>query len=65
MKPTRLEAATYAAQEAINRLVEVDDTFEARHRALEQLREFLAARTEQCRPIDSIGFADLLGGWTE
>lgn len=63
MAATKLEDVVWRAQEAINKVVECDDTFEERHRALERLRAFLDARAEQTRP-DSIALADLLGDWT-
>lgn len=64
MAVTKLQDATWRAQEAINHVVEADGSFEEKNLVLERLRKHIDARIEQTRP-DGMAFADLLGGWTE
>jgi hypothetical protein len=60
---TVLQDCTWRAIEAVNAIVECDDTFEERHLAIEHVKKHLEARAEQCKPKDDIGFLDLLGGF--
>jgi hypothetical protein len=60
MSATRLQALQWTACETVNQIVECDEeSFEARHRVIQRVREHLEARAEQTKPDED--FSDLLG----
>lgn len=62
---TVLQDLQHRAAEAIDAIVECDESFEARHLVIEYVRKHLETRAEQCKPRDGIAFEDLLGGFTQ